>query len=86
VREAKVVSPTLWRGRHHRIDLAMRLDIDGMKVLRVLRVVDPWCAPWMLLTAHRLSELRFAYRGVMKAGAFDYIPLFDPDELRVTSR
>lgn len=58
-------------------DLAMP-DIDGMQVLRELRVLDP-SVPVLMLTAHGSERVAVA---AIKAGAYDYLPKpFDPDEL-----
>ena len=58
-------------------DLAMP-DVDGMKVLATMRVLDPG-VPVMMLTAHGSERVAVA---AMKAGAFDYLPKpFDPDEI-----
>ncbi len=58
-------------------DLAMP-DIDGMQVLKELRVLDP-SVPVLMLTAHGSERVAVA---AIKAGAYDYLPKpFDPDEL-----
>jgi two-component system, NtrC family, response regulator AtoC len=58
-------------------DLAMP-EVDGMKVLSSMRVLDPG-VPVMMLTAHGSERVAVS---AMKAGAFDYLPKpFDPDEI-----